>query len=128
MDDEKIINVAEEVAKKQPWYKRAWKAIKEWWYYNDENVLMFIWGALLGFWAVFVGWVIGLCDKDNNEAHYNAGKKEGTHEGYLEAIQDIKDSGYQVYGGYGEDCGKMVVTKLVEEAIKAEPTVEETAE
>lgn len=132
MDDEKIINVAEEAAKKQPWYKRAWKSIKkgwskfvdwleEWWDDVIFPILAVIWAFTIGF---IYGKIFGLLDKENNTNHYDAGKKAGDREGYLAAMQDLKDSGYQVYGGYNEDCGKLIVTKLTEQAIEPENKAE----
>ena len=114
-----------EQQKKRPWYKKWWAKVKEWWYYNDDTVLEIIWFVLIGVWLMLLGYVLGLIDGDNNKNHFDAGKSVGKREGYLDAIQDLKDSGYMVYGGYGEDCGKMTVAKIVESEL---PTIEEVTE
>lgn len=129
MDENNIIDL-QDVAnlKKKPWYKRAWNKVKKAWnkftdwidYWWDDvifPILVFIYGITLG---LVWGWIFGLLDKDNNKANYDAGKKAGCKEGYLDAMQDLKNSGYQVYGGYNEDCGKLIVTKLTEQAIEVE--------
>ena len=119
MDENNIIDLTEEIQKKQPWYKRAWNRIKE----IGEVVIDFcndhfgiIFGALVaiavGIWSWIFGWITG------RQEGYEIGKRDGVHEGfregYIDCTQDLKESGYKVYGGYGEDAGKLIVNKIVE--------------
>lgn len=127
MDDNNIIDVTE-ATKKQPWYKRAWNKIKsgfgkfvdwldEWWDDVIFPIVMFLYGITLG---LLWGKIFGLIDKDNNQAHFDAGERQGRSEGYLEAIKDVENSGFKVYGGYGEHAGDMIVTKIEETDVKPE--------
>lgn len=120
MDDEKIINVAEEATKKQPWYKRAWKKAKEignkvvdFYWDHIEIICGIIWGVAVALWSWLFGWIAG------RQEGYNIGKadgkREGFNEGYVDCVKDLKSSGYQMYGGYGDDAGKVIVKKISEE-------------
>lgn len=130
MDENNIIDLTEETQKKQPWYKRfckkvktiatkVWDFIEDWWDDVILPVLMMLWMFTLGFlW----GQIAGLLNKENNDANFEAGKKKGYNEGYTDCVSDLKSSGYQVYGGYGEDSSKMIVNKIVE-TVKEEQDV-----
>lgn len=125
MDENNIIDLTEETQKKQPWYKKAWKKTKEiaksvWEWLIEDGIL-----AILGMLFMFLwGFIVGIIGNTSDEESMDEAYKQGTKDGYLEAIQNIKDSGYQVYGGYGKDCEKMVITKFVEEAIIENSTEE----
>lgn len=129
---ENITSIApkKEEQKKEFFIKRAWKKISGFCKkYSEEiiDVLVTAWIFLVG---ICYGWILGIFNKDNNRDHYNAGKHDGCIQGYRTCVEDLKSSGYQVYGGYGEDCSRMVVTKIIEAPFSADenavgPLVEE---
>lgn len=113
---------------KKPWYKRAWRKIKkvcssiwEWIKDNWEDcigpILLMIWTYTIAF---LLGRIFGLNDKENNKAYYDAGQKEGYKNGYIDCTKDIKASGYQMYGGYGDDTDKVIIKKISEEVTEVD--------
>lgn len=76
-----------------------------------------IWSYTIAF---LLGRLFGLADKENNKAYREAGRKEGYNEGYLDCTKDIKASGYQMYGGYGDDSDKVIIKKISEEVTETE--------
>lgn len=120
MDDDKIIDVTE-VTQKKPWYKRLWgkvtdaaKTAWEWTIDHAYEIGSFLLGVIIGLWTLCIGYLLGLLDRKNNEANYEEGRKKGYNEGYVDCTKDIKQSGYQMYGGYGEDADKVIIKKVVE--------------
>lgn len=122
--------VPKEEQKKPSKLKKAWKKVKDFCSYYSAEILTVVYGILMLIYGICIGWIIGLFDKDNNQEHYDAGKHDGCIQGYRTCVEDLKNSGYQVYGGYGDDCGRMVVTKIIEAPFSADenavgPLVEE---
>lgn len=120
-------NILDFNAAKKPWYKRAWKKFKricsrvwEWiieYWDVIYTVLALVWAYTLG---ILVGKILGLTNEENNKANYEAGRKKGFNEGYIDCTKDIKASGYQMYGGYGEDSDKVIIKKISEEVTETE--------
>lgn len=115
MDENKVIDLTEATQKKQPWYKRAWNKIKEvasnvWdWSLDHAGIVIGAMAAICAYlWGWLFGWMAGLDEGEKN------GKNKGYREGYIDCTQDLKESGYKVYGGYGEDAGELIVKKIVE--------------
>ena len=127
-----IIEVApkKEEQKKESKLKKVWTKVKRFFSYYSEEIWIVVYGIGMLIYGICIGWIVGLFDKDNNQEHYNAGKHDGCIQGYRTCVEDLKSSGYQVYGGYGEDCSRMVVTKIIEAPFSADenavgPLVEE---
>lgn len=123
---ENITSIApvKEEQKKEFFIKRAWK--KVWGFckkYSTEiiDVLVTAWIFLIG---ICYGWILGVINKDNNRDHYEAGKAKGWNQGYVDAVKDIENSGYKVYGGYGDNAGNFVINKVTETTPVAEITAE----
>ena len=119
MDENNIIDLTEETQKKQPWYKKAWKKTKEIGskiadFYWDHIVIIcgIIWAAAVALWSWLFGWIAGR--QEGYDIGKADGKKEGFNEGYLDCTKDLKSSGYQMYGGYGDDSDKVIVKKISE--------------
>lgn len=119
MDENNIIDVTQVTEEKQPWYKKAWSKIKR----IKEVIIDFcddhfggifalLVAVAVGIWSWIFGWLSG------RQEGYNIGVREGENkgfrEGYIDCTEDLKNSGYKVYGGYGEDAGTLIVNKIVE--------------
>lgn len=129
IDNIEVVPKKEE-QKKPSKFKKAWEKVKEFCAYYSTEIWTVIYGILMLLYGICVGCIIGLFDKDNNKQHYDAGKHDGCVQGYRTCVEDLKSSGYQVYGGYGDDCSRMVVTKIIEAPFSADenavgPLVEE---
>jgi len=114
-EDLKVISLEE----RRPWYKRAWKKLKkigskiaDFCLDHIEIICGIVWAAVIGVWSWLFGWIAGR--QEGYDIGKADGKREGLNEGYTDCISDLKSSGYQVYGGYGEDSSKMIVNKIVE--------------
>lgn len=116
-----------EQLKKESKVKKAWTKVKTvlkkvgtWIVDNIEGIAMVTWGIVVLLWTFILGWISGLTNKDNNKANYDAGKRDGWNRGYADAVKDVESNGYTVYGGYGENASKMILTKTEEVNVKTE--------
>jgi len=121
-----IIEVApkKEEQKKESCIKRTWKKIWGFCCKHSVEIWTIIGGGIILGWTAFVGWFCGLYNEDNNREHYEAGKAKGWNQGYVDAVKDIENSGYKVYGGYGDNAGNFVINKITETTPVAEITAE----